>query len=289
MDIADLTPHHLAAGREHVEGNRSAGRFFFLPGSDGRARRIGERFDDLRVIESDRAHNVYLGSLSSGGVDIEVGAVATGMGCPTLDIIVTELIALGARRFLRVGTAGSLQPDIVRAGHFVVATGAVRDESISDTYVTRGYPAMADPDMVEASCRAARSRGVEEKTYRGVVHSKDALFTREFGLGARPEHNSSYMEHLRRMPVLASEMEAAHLFILADTYSRRKAAPLSAPAASGDLIKSGTLLAVVGDDRPFAPQQIVEETELAAIDIALDTALELFALEWDEPCLRRAD
>ena len=36
------------------------------------------------------------------------------MGCPSVDIIVTELIMLGARRFVRVGTAGSLQPHAIR-------------------------------------------------------------------------------------------------------------------------------------------------------------------------------
>jgi uridine phosphorylase len=50
----------------------------------------------------------------------QVGICATGMGCPSVDLIVTELIMLGGRRFFRVGTCGSLQPKLIRYGDLVV-------------------------------------------------------------------------------------------------------------------------------------------------------------------------
>ena len=124
-------PHLLAIGPEHATGNGPLGRIFLLPGSDGRARRIGERFSDLVSVPSDRQHNAYLGLVEGPAGPVEVGTVATGMGCPSVDIIVTELISLGARLLLRVGTSGSLQPHAVRAGSLVVATAAVRDEGCS--------------------------------------------------------------------------------------------------------------------------------------------------------------
>ena len=58
----------------------------------------------MEVRPSDRGHNVYLGKLG----EIDVGVCSTGMGAPSTDIIITELIRLGARRFLRIGTAGSV-------------------------------------------------------------------------------------------------------------------------------------------------------------------------------------
>ena len=47
--MARFQPHHLPISAEHVSGNEGHGRLFFLPGSDGRARRLAERFVDSRV------------------------------------------------------------------------------------------------------------------------------------------------------------------------------------------------------------------------------------------------
>ena len=147
--MTKFVPHHLSIDTEHTRGNRGAGRLFLLPGSDGRARRIAERFSDSEVIPSDRQLNVHLGRLQRDDVTVDVGTVATGMGCPSLDIVVTELIELGARHFIRVGTAGSLQRDVVQVGDLVIATGAVRDEATSDAYAPREYPAIADPEIFD--------------------------------------------------------------------------------------------------------------------------------------------
>jgi uridine phosphorylase len=60
-----FTPHHLSIGPEHTQGNEGAGRLFFLPGSDGRAQRIAERFSDRELVGSDRQLNVHLGRVPS--------------------------------------------------------------------------------------------------------------------------------------------------------------------------------------------------------------------------------
>jgi uridine phosphorylase len=86
------TPHHLTIGPEHCAGNERFGRLFLLPGSDGRARQIADHFTDLQVVPSPRQHNAYLGRLAGRDGFLDVGTVATGMGCPSVDIIVTELV-----------------------------------------------------------------------------------------------------------------------------------------------------------------------------------------------------
>src|SRR5438128_371194 len=55
---------------------------------------------------------------------------ATGMGGPSTAIVVRELVDLGARRLVRVGTCGSLVAE-VRLGSLVVATEAVAADGTS--------------------------------------------------------------------------------------------------------------------------------------------------------------
>jgi uridine phosphorylase len=265
--MTDFEPHHIAIGREHLEGNGALGRFVFLPGSDGRAARIADHFSDRRDIPSDRRHTVFLGRLAGNDGALDVATVSTGMGCPSVDIIVTELIRLGARHLLRVGTAGSLQPDHIRRGSLVIATGAVRDESTSDRYAPIGFPALADRTLVNAACAASRKLGRHDATFCGIVHTKDSLYAREFGFGPLRSENQRYMEQLRDLGVVASEMEAAHLFVLASATPGRP----GSVADLGATVRAGGVFAIVGDDQPFAHEP-GPPPEDAVVELALETA-----------------
>ena len=63
-----------------------------------------------------------LGTLTAEGETIQVATLASGMGCPSMEIFLHELFQLGAKRFLRIGTAGSLQPWI-KTGQLINAQG----------------------------------------------------------------------------------------------------------------------------------------------------------------------
>jgi uridine phosphorylase len=126
---ADYTPHHITATAADMVGNGSCGRYWLVPGSMERSAAIAESLTDVSVRESPRGHHAYLGNLEreGGQAPVQVGVVSTGMGCPSVDIILTELIRLGGRRFVRVGSAGGLQPHRgVGVGTVVIATGAMR-------------------------------------------------------------------------------------------------------------------------------------------------------------------
>ena len=273
--MGDFTPHHLPLSEKHVHGNGDYGRVFFLPGSDARARRIGERFQGLEVLKSARQHNVYLGRIEAEDITVDAAAVSSGMGCPSLNIVLSELILLGAHTFIRVGTSGSVSSNVVRAGSLVIATAGVRAERASDLYITRGYPAVGHPQVIAALERAALKLGHGAHTYKGVVHAKDALYAAEFGHGPRKQMNHERMEELRAMGVLASDMETSHLFIVSDAHSSA-IIPISENAPPGEMVRSGSILAVVGDDAPYASEDVARKAEKAAIDVAVGAALELF-------------
>lgn len=280
-ESTDFIPHHITATVLDMAGNGGVGRCFLLPGSNGRAERIASMFregkEGVVVRRSSRGHTVYLGTLFSGGTVIDVGVVATGMGCPSVDIVVTELIKLGARRFIRVGTAGSLQPAEIRVGDVVIATAAVRDEGTSRHYAPLAFPAVAAPEIVQALRAAARELEASNSSsgdyYSGVVHTKDSLYAREFGEGALVREHRKYMRSLKRVGVLASEMEAAHLFTLAHAHSHPH------PSQSKAKVLCGAVLGIVGDDAPFADKDKQASAVTGAIALALRGVMVLHRME----------
>jgi len=259
-------PIHINATVDDFEGNDGKGRFLLLPGSRDRAAAIAARFSEVTIKSHPRGHDLHLGVLQDEDRRIDVGVISTGMGCPSVDLIVSELIGLGARVLLRVGTSGSMQPT-VRTGDVVVATGAVRDEGTSDAYLPREFPALASWTMLGAARAAANSVALRGQLHFGAVHTKDSLYAREFGWGPKQAEHLQYQTLLTKAGVLASEMECAHLFVLASL----------GPEAKGvSRVQAGALLAVIGDhDAPFSPSERAGHAVQDMIELALGTLVEL--------------
>ncbi len=262
--------HHLRLGPDELAGNGGLGRYVFLPGDPSRAGRIAERFEDARAIDNPRGLHSWLGHLPAedGGEPIDVLAVATGIGAGSTEVVAHELLACGARRLLRVGSCGSMTGRI-QPGQVVVAVGAVRDEAATGHYAPPEYPAVAHPDVVAAMSEGARRAGLAGETFRGLCHSKASLFAREFGHGPARERNRRYHDELARAGVVASEMEASTLFVLAAT-SGPWCGPIDGDWEEG--CQAGAVLAVFGTDQsdmkldPDVPRL----AEQRAISIAIE-------------------
>jgi uridine phosphorylase len=269
-------PIHINATEEDFHGNKKAGRYIFFPGSNGRAKEIAEHFSDLKVKEHSRGHNLYLGTIKKGGRKIDVASISSGMGTPSLDIICNELLKLGAKRILRVGTSGSLQPDRMKVGDFVVATASVRDEGASRCYAPLEYPAVASLDMVYASKLAAKHLKMESKVHTGIIHSKDSLYAREFGEGPLAKTNKAYMEVLEGAGVLASEMEASMLFTLvnlADNKLRKKG------KGSAFRAMAGTICSLVSVGPAWATKEDMKKMTAEMTQFSIQTYIELSKME----------
>ena len=70
-------------------------------------------------------------------------------GAPVAAGRMENLIALGVRRFVSLGSAGGLQPDL-DVGDLVVCTGAVRDEGVSYHYLADHVEVSPDPTLTAA-------------------------------------------------------------------------------------------------------------------------------------------
>ena len=172
-----------------------------LPGDPNRARRISERFDG----GSTRQVNDHRGLLGFTGTyrDAPVSVQTSGMGTPSMSIVVEELIRLGAKRLIRVGTCGGIARGL-RTGELVIATAACPVDGATATYLHgEPYAPAADFALTRALVDAAAAADLTTRT--GLVASVDVFYN------ADPD----YAERWRNRGVLAFEMEASALFYLA--------------------------------------------------------------------------
>ena len=268
-------PQHINANKDSLAGNQGLGRYIFLTGSDSRAQQISERFNQTHVLKHPRQHNLYLGTIPGDEEPIDVAAISTGMGGSSADIIINELIMLGAQRFLRVGTAGSLQPERIVVGDVVIATGAVRDDKASWDYIYKEYPALASMEYLIAIRRAIAANSPTLKSHFGIVHSKSSLYAREFHLSLMPE-NDQYMAVMQKAGVLASEMECAQLFTLSSIMSTN---PERISEKSRDIL-CACILTIVGDRTSFSlEQERINAAISATISLSIETTQQLVQID----------
>ena len=277
MDIKKFKPLHINATAEDLAGNNDIGRYIFLPGSDGRAKEIATHFKNVTVKSHSRGHHLYLGTLISEGRTIDVAAVSSGMGCPSMEIILHELFHLGAKHFLRVGTAGSLQPKLVSIGTVVNATASVRDECTTTDYAPLEIPAIGSFEFTSAILHAAKKLQLLDKVQTGLVHCKSSFYAREFGAGPRHAENVAYLELLSRYGVLASEMETAALFIQSQFYNHQLRQKGQGPRFR---VIAGALLGILATP----PDHMATESETLAttknmVELALEAMKTLAVME----------
>ena len=179
-----------------------------LPGDPDRAKIIAEQFfTDPEEVSKKREYWSFKGTYKG----VPVAVCSTGIGCPSAAIAIEELIKIGCTTFIRVGTAGAISPSL-DSGDIVIFSGAIRDEGTSRQYVPLEFPAIADPELVQALSEAARNKGADFKT--GIGHSKDAFYSEYPQFTADPETTKRKWESMRESNVLATEMEAAALFVI---------------------------------------------------------------------------
>jgi purine-nucleoside phosphorylase len=190
-----------------------------LPGDPNRARRIAEAFLESPVRYTD--HRQLLG-FTGHYRGLRVSVQATGMGCPSLAIVTEELIRLGARTLVRVGTSG-IVADGIEPGDLIVASAAVPNDGTTRQYL-RGdaYAPAADFDVTRALVDAGTALG--RPPHVGLIQTEDAFYA------TSPDD----VPTLRARGVLAIEMEASALFLIARLRGARAGCALVASNRIGD-------------------------------------------------------
>lgn len=188
-------------------GPGDVGEYVIMPGDPKRCAKIAEHFENAKLVADVREFVTYTGTLDG----VKVSVTSTGIGGPSASIAIDELAKVGAKTFIRVGTCGGMQEEVM-GGDIVIATGAVRMEGTSREFAPIEYPAVPDLDVTNALVQAARGLGVAHHT--GVVQCKDSFFGQHEPeiMPVSYELENKWQAWLR-MGCLASEMESAALFI----------------------------------------------------------------------------
>ena len=189
------------------------GKTVLMPGDPLRSQFIAENFLENPVLVNNvRGVQGYTGTYKG----VKVSVMASGMGMPAIGIYSHELFTgYGVDNIIRVGSAGSIQENI-HLYDLVIAQGACTDSNWAKQFHLPGtFAPIASWELLTKAVKAAEARGA---TYHvGNVNSSDVFYGDHEGV---PEGLDS-VYGLKKMGVMALEMEAAALYMNAARYGKR--------------------------------------------------------------------
>jgi len=198
----------------HIEAKPGDfGKTVLMPGDPLRSKFIAENFLENPVLVNNvRGVQGYTGTYKG----VKVSVMASGMGMPAIGIYSHELYnGYGVENIIRVGSAGSIQ-DHIDLYDIVIAQGACTDSNFAKQFHLPGtFAPIADFDLLCAAVESAKEAGA--KYHVGNVNSSDVFYGDHEGV---PEGLDS-VYGLRKMGVMALEMEAAALYMNAARYGKR--------------------------------------------------------------------
>ncbi|MDO5110686.1 MAG: nucleoside phosphorylase [Clostridia bacterium] len=186
-------------------------RAALLPGDPARIDRIKPFLQNARELACNREFRSVAGEYKG----VPVLAVSTGIGGASAGIAVEELHNIGVDTMIRIGSCGSLQPQ-VKLGDLILVSGAVRDDGASKTYIDAVYPAVPDFALLTSCVNAAKARGYAYHV--GVARSHDSFYT---------DGQEAISAYWAARGVLGCDMESAALFVIGALRGVRTAAILN--------------------------------------------------------------
>lgn len=219
--MTDKRLYHIGFGREDL-GSPSP-TMALLSGDPQRAGFIAQTYlQDVRVLSENRGLNSYLGYLPNGK---PILSATSGMGAPSMSIVVNELVQVGIQQIIRIGTCGSIQPHIP-VGSIVISSAALCRQGAANDIAPVEFPAAADPFLTVALVKAAKELNVEH--YLGITASVDTFYEgQERTNSANPNlirKLEGITEEYRKLNILNYEMECGTLFKMAGVYNFAAAA-----------------------------------------------------------------
>lgn len=238
---------HILCSESDVE------KMVMLPGDPERVLRVAGFLDTWEEIAYNREFRTIKGTYK--GMPITV--TSTGIGGASATIALEELIACGAKYFIRIGSAGACQPQI-DIGDLIISTGAVREEGASRMYVSENYPAVACFNLVRVIADTSKELGY--KTFMGITRSHDSFYI---------DDELERMKLWNSKKVLGSDMETSAIYTIGSLREVSVASILNNVVRYEDDVKDG-INDYVEDDNKAA------EGEKKEIILALESFYNLY-------------
>ena len=189
------------------------GKTVLMPGDPLRSKFIAENFLENPVLVNNvRGVHGYTGTYKG----VKVSVMASGMGMPAIGIYSHELYnGYGVENIIRVGSAGSIQEHI-NLYDIVLGQGACTDSNFAAQFHLPGtFAPIADFKLLSAAVAACEAH--KAAYHVGNINSSDVFYGDHVGV---PEGLDS-VYGLKKMGVMALEMEAAALYMNAARYGKR--------------------------------------------------------------------
>lgn len=245
---------HLGLTKSMLKGASLA----IVPGAPERVKRIAELMENATFLATHREYTGYLAFIDETPVVI----CSTGIGGPSTSIAVEELAQLGIRTFLRVGTTGTIQPN-VKVGDIIITQASVRLDGASLHFAPLAYPAVANFECTAAMVNVCRHIGLEP--YIGITASSDTFYPgqeRYDTVSERvPRHLRGSLEEWQQLGVLNYEMESSTLFTMCATQGWRAA------CVAGVIVNR--------TQQEIPDEALIQKTEATAMEVVVAAAKQL--------------
>ncbi|MGF1480470.1 MAG: nucleoside phosphorylase [Cyanophyceae cyanobacterium] len=206
--------YHIGFGKGDLGSNPP--ELALLSGEPERSRLIAQRLQNCRLLSNYRGLDSYVGYLPNGK---PILAATSGIGAPSVSIVVNELVQVGITQMIRLGTCGSIQPH-VGVGSLVISRAALCRQGAAHDIAPPEYPAAADPFLTVALVQAAQE--LQVNYHVGITASVDTFYEgQERTQSANPTLLRSLVgvtQEYRSLNILNYEMEAGTLFKMAGVY-----------------------------------------------------------------------
>lgn len=182
-----------------------------LPGDPARVEKFGALCDNFNIISKNREFVVATGYFEG----IKVSVCSTGIGAPSTEIAVVELISMGVRGLIRTGGTGVIQENI-ECGELIINTGAMRLGGSSIFYVKPEYPALASFEVVSSLKEASEKTG--NKYHMGICASVGSFYKgqgRNIPGKDTSKEDENILNEYKKLNIINLEMEAETIFTLA--------------------------------------------------------------------------
>lgn len=228
-------PIHIEADKKDIS------QVIILVGNPQRAEFYAENYlIDVKKYNDYRLMYGYTGFYKDKKISIQT----TGMGSPSMSIMIEELIMLEAKTLIRLGTCGSINDKAVE-GDIILPTAAHSSHNIfSQTFNNAAFSAAPDFLLAKGLYESALNKNIPVKT--GSVLTSEVFYEETFDL----------YKKFSKYDTLAVEMEVYPLNVIANKHN----------------IKSGSLLTVsdIVFEQRRADKSIIKNGTKQMIEITLD-------------------
>lgn len=183
-----------------------------LPGDPARVHMFKDLCEDFNILVSNREYAIGVGTYK----DVEITVCSTGIGAPSTEIAVIELIELGAKALIRIGGTGALNKE-VGLGEMIITTGAMRQGGASNFYAPPEYPAIASYEVVDSLIKSCNENNVNY--WKGISASIGSFFAGQARdvLGKR-FHDEEMIDKFKDLNIVNMEMESETIMTLASIF-----------------------------------------------------------------------